>query len=97
MNAISNFGIMSEIEWEFRQLQYFGVLAEELHFGRAAARLGVAQPALSQAIRRLERRLGFELFLRSSRRVQLTRQGLRILASAARALRELRRGVAGAR
>jgi DNA-binding transcriptional LysR family regulator len=97
MSQIVNFDIMSEPTWEFRQLQYFGVLAEELHFGNAAARLGVAQPALSQAIRRLEQRLGFALFSRTSRRVRLTPQGGRILASTERVLRELRRGLADAR
>jgi DNA-binding transcriptional LysR family regulator len=82
---------------ELRQLRSFIVLSSELHFGRAAAKLRVAQPALSQAIRRLEGRLGFALFNRTSRRVELTRQGASFLSSTHRALGELGRGVEAGR
>ncbi|WP_064457439.1 LysR family transcriptional regulator [Streptomyces hygroscopicus] len=63
------------IELETRELEYVIALADELHFRRAAARLSIAQPALSKAIRRIESRLGVQLFIRSSRHVGLTPAG----------------------
>src|SRR5918999_1671690 len=62
-----------------RLLRPFVVLAEELHFGRAAQRLHVTQPALSQQVRRLEGQLGVELFARTRARVALTQAGEAIL------------------
>ncbi|MFJ1597615.1 LysR family transcriptional regulator [Streptomyces sp. NPDC088261] len=71
---------------EPRLLRAFVAAAEELHFTRAAARLYVAQQALSRDIRRLERELGAELFTRTSRRVALTGDGERLLPYARRVL-----------
>ena len=71
---------------ETRELRYFVAVAEELHFGRAAQRLGIAQPPLSRAIRQLERRLGATLLERSSRAVTLTDAGSVLLREGRAAL-----------
>jgi DNA-binding transcriptional LysR family regulator len=71
---------------ETRELEYFLTVAEELHFGRAAARLMIAQPALSKAIRKLEQRLGVRLLDRDSRHVRLTAAGEVLLDEGRRAL-----------
>src|ERR1700716_2953410 len=71
---------------ETRELRYFVAVAEELHFGRAAERLGIAQPPLSRAISQLERRLGVTLLERTSRAVALTDAGSVLLREGRAAL-----------
>ena len=71
---------------DLRQLRYFIAVAEELHFGRAAERLHMSQSPLSRAIRDLERDLGLVLFIRTTRRVELTPAGTALLEQARRAI-----------
>ncbi|WP_406278965.1 LysR family transcriptional regulator [Streptomyces sp. NBC_00191] len=88
---------MERPELPLQQLHAFVVLAEELHFGRAATRLGIAQPPLSQQIRRLEDKVGHPLFSREPGRVTLTPAGRELLPAAQRALTDLTDGLAAAR
>jgi DNA-binding transcriptional LysR family regulator len=71
---------------DLERIRKFVVVAEELHFGRAAQRLGIAQPPLSRAIRQLEQRLGVELLIRNSRGVRLTEAGEVLLHEGRKAL-----------
>ena len=69
---------------EIRQLQYFLAVAEECNFRRAAEQLHIAQPALSQQVAKFEKELGTKLFVRTTRRVDLTNAGLALLPEARR-------------
>jgi DNA-binding transcriptional LysR family regulator len=71
---------------ELRVLRYFVAVAEELHFGRAAERMAVSQPALSRQIADLEQQLGVQLLERTSRQVRLTEAGVALLAEARRTI-----------
>jgi DNA-binding transcriptional LysR family regulator len=82
---------------EARLLRYFVAVAEELHFGRAAARLHISQPSLSRAIRELELQLGVDLLTRTKRSVRLTDAGTALLEHAPRALAGLERAAEAAR
>jgi DNA-binding transcriptional LysR family regulator len=79
---------------ELRQLRYFLTLAEELHFGRAAAREHIVQSALSQQIQRLERALGVQLVRRTTHHVELTAAGCRFLAEVRQILAHVDRAAA---
>src|SRR3989442_3833249 len=74
---------------ELRHLRYFVQVAEEQHYGRAAERLRVAQPALSRQIQDLEREVGFKLFDRMPRGVKLSAAGTLFLAEARRILKDV--------
>ena len=71
---------------DLRHLRYFVAVAEELHFGRAAARLGISQPPLSEQMRSLEETFGTQLLLRTRRRVALTASGRLLYAEAVKLL-----------
>jgi len=81
---------------ELTHLRYFVTVAEELHFGRAARKLAISQPPLTQQIQRLEQRIGFALFERSTRRTALTEAGAAFLPMARAALEQVDRAVASA-
>jgi len=82
---------------ELRHLRYFLALADELHFGRAAQRLGLSQPPLTVAIQQLEAEVGTALFLRNSRGVQLTAAGQALIPAAQAALDQAAQALHAAR
>lgn len=81
---------------ELRQLRYFVTLAEELHFGRAAAREHIVQSALSQQLQRLEREIGVQLVRRTTHRVELSDAGVAFLAEARQILAHVDRAALAA-
>ena len=81
-------------DMELRELRIFLVLADELHFGRTAERLGISQPGVSEAVRVLESRLGVKVFDRTSRRVRLTPAGEELKRHLAPALAALDQALA---
>lgn len=82
---------------DIRQLRYFQAVAEELHFGRAAARLAIAQPALSRQVQQLEAELGTPLLRRTQRRVELLPAGALLLERSRAIQQELARTLADVR
>lgn len=82
---------------DIRQLRYFQAVAEELHFGRAAARLAIAQPALSRQVQQLEQELGTPLLRRTQRRVELLPAGALLLERSRAIQQELARAVSDVR
>jgi DNA-binding transcriptional LysR family regulator len=82
---------------DLRQLRYFQAVAEELHFGRAAARLSIAQPALSRQIQQIEQELGTPLLRRTQRRVELLPAGALLLERSRAIQQELARTLADVR
>ncbi|MFN7935076.1 MAG: LysR substrate-binding domain-containing protein [Bryobacteraceae bacterium] len=90
MNLAASSGV------ELTHLRYFVTVAEELHFGRAAEKLAISQPPLTQQIQRLEQRIGFALFARTTRRTELTDAGAALLPLARAALEQVERALSAA-
>src|SRR4051812_37721261 len=82
---------------ELRHLRYFVAVAEELHFGRAADRLHIVQPALSRQVAALEREMDVNLFDRTGGRIALTAAGEAFLEEATRILTQVDRAVTGSK
>ena len=87
----------SSVSIELRHLRHFVAVAEELHFARAAQRLGIEQSPLSHSIRNLEAELGTKLLQRTTRRTWMTRSGSRFYREAQRILRDVDAAMAAAR
>jgi len=81
--------VVGSARMSLAQLRYFVAVAEEMHVGRAAGRLGIAQPPLSRQIKNLEDELGAPLFQRTPRGMRLLPAGARLLTHARRILNEV--------
>lgn len=93
----STASVAESVPFSLEQAQAFVVVAEELHFGRAAARLSMTQPPLSRHIQKLERRLGVALLIRDRRGVELTEAGAQFLADCRSTLEMARQSATRAR
>ena len=82
---------------ELRHFRYFQAVAEQLHFGKAAEQLHMAQPPLSTQIRQLEEMLGFQLFVRSKRKVELTQAGQVLLEETQKVMEAVSRAITAAK
>jgi DNA-binding transcriptional LysR family regulator len=96
--AMETMDAKEQVGWiELRQLRYFAAVAEELHFGRAAERLRIAQPGLSQQIKKLERLLGGQLLIRGKGGIQLTTAGQVLIEHARLVIEQASRAVESTR
>ena len=82
LSSVSGDAREVDVDLDLKLVRYFVAVAEDLHFGRAAAKLHISQPALSKQIRKLEDQVGIRLFVRDSRHVELTARGADFLADA---------------